>query len=62
MNDPDRCRACGKSTSTTEDRFSFGYAMHACEPCWRASGYRDATDPEARFDPDDAGERIEPDE
>jgi len=61
--DWDRCRSCGKDSETTDDRFSFGvYAMHACDPCWRASGYRDATDPDARLDPDDAGEQLEPED
>jgi len=44
------------------EQYSFGiYAGRYCEECWPKSGYRDATDPTARFDPADAGERIDAD-
>lgn len=46
-----------------EDRYSFGiYAGKYCDICWPKSGYRDATDPEAKFDPADAGEVLEPED
>lgn len=45
-----------------EERYSFGcYAGKYCDQCWRAAGYRDAIDHTARFDPADAGERIDDD-
>lgn len=45
-----------------EPRNSFGcYAGRYCDECWKHSGFRDATDPDAVFDPMDAGESLEPD-
>jgi hypothetical protein len=43
-----------------DTRTSFGiYAGRYCDDCWKNSGYRDATDPDAVFDPMDAGECLE---
>lgn len=45
-----------------DTRTSFGiYAGRYCDDCWKNSGYRDATDPDAIFDPMDAGERLDDD-
>ena len=46
------------------EQYSFGiYAGRYCnDTCWKGSGYRDATDPDARFDPMDAGEVMEPED
>ncbi len=53
--------AAGKPYRENEQRYSFGiYAGRYCDECWPKSGYRDATDPTARFDPLDAGEVLEP--
>jgi hypothetical protein len=59
-----QCAACGKYREYLEEYYSFGvYAGRYCDDrCWRASGYRDAVDPNARFDPADAGERLEQEE
>jgi hypothetical protein len=61
-----RCGTCGKEKPRydLEERYSFGvYAGRYCDDaCWARSGYRDATDPEARFDPADAGEAMEPED
>ena len=58
------CGAClevGK-VEMNEPRYSFGcYAGKYCDEHWKTSGYRDATDPDAEFDPDYAGERIDDD-
>jgi len=58
-----RCGACGKEKPRydLEERYSFGvYAGRYCnDTCWAESGYRDATDPDARFDAADAGEAME---
>lgn len=59
------CGACGKETSEYLPVYnSFGvYAGRYCnDTCWKRSGYRDATDPDAEFDPADAGEVMEPEE
>ena len=60
------CGTCGKEKPRydLEARYSFGvYAGRYCDDaCWARSGYRDATDPEARFDPADAGEAMEPED
>jgi len=62
----DRCGTCGKERprDDLDTRYSFGvYAGRYCDDaCWSRSGYRDATDPDARFDPADAGEAMEPEE
>jgi hypothetical protein len=43
-----------------DEQYSFGvYAGRYCEECWPKSGFRDATDPDAEFDPMDAGEVLE---
>jgi hypothetical protein len=43
------------------ERHSFGvYAGRYCDPCWKESGYRDVDDPDAEFDPADAGESMDP--
>ncbi len=42
------------------ERYSFScYAGRYCDECWPKSGYRDATDPTAEFDPTYAGERMD---
>lgn len=44
-------------------QYSFGiYAGKYCETCWPKSGYRDATDENAEFDPTYAGECLESDD
>ena len=56
-----RCLDQGR-VSFADERYSFGcYAGKWCDTCWPHSGYVDATDPTAEFDPDYAGERIEAD-
>jgi hypothetical protein len=56
-----KCKTCG-TLEGVEKRLSFGvYAGHYCDECWPASGYRDAADPRAEFDPTYAGERLEED-
>jgi len=60
-----RCVDRGKPEVETSgrERYSFGcYAGRYCDACWRTSGYRDADDPEAEFDPQDAGESLEPED
>jgi hypothetical protein len=69
LSERDVCRHCqeereaaGKPFRYAEERTSFGcYAGRYCDHCWPLSGFRDATDDEATFDPADAGERIEAD-
>jgi hypothetical protein len=53
----------GKNVDTEgSPRYSFGvYAGRYCDKHWQESGYRDVDDPDAVFDPADAGERLEPD-
>ena len=42
-----------------DERYSFGYyAGKYCDECWKESGYRDATDPDAEFSEMDAGESL----
>ncbi len=56
------CRRCLDAgvVRWASERYSFGcYAGKYCDQCWLKSGYRDATDPDAEFSPEDAGERIE---
>jgi hypothetical protein len=56
----DEAEAQGKPFAFAEVRSSFGiYAGRYCDQCWPKSGYRDATDPDAEFDPLDAGECLE---
>lgn len=51
-----------KEPKLCDVRYSFGfYAGKYCDACWKTSGYRDATDPEAKFSEMDAGERLEDD-
>lgn len=58
-----RCADQGVKDSEGSPRYSFGaYAGRYCDEHWKESGYRDATDPNAEFDPADAGERMEPDD
>jgi hypothetical protein len=61
---PIPCEGCGRvEAQNLGERQSFGcYAGVWCDPCWPTSGFRDATDPAARFDSADAGERLEPEE
>ena len=43
-----------------DEHYSFGiYAGRYCRECWLKSGFRDAPDSAARFDPADAGESLE---
>ena len=63
------CGTCRKEKSEHEmvERYSFGiYAGRYCfsedDRCWKSSPYRDATDPDAKFAPMDAGETLEPEE
>ena len=54
------CEAEDKPFRWADPQYSFGcYAGRYCEVCWPKSGYRDATDPTAEFDPMDAGECLE---
>lgn len=55
------CCKCGEPDAP--EQYSFGvYAGRYCEGrCWASSGFRDATDSTARFDPADAGESMDPD-
>lgn len=56
-------KAENKEPKWANQQYSFGiYAGRYCDECWLKSGYRDATDPNAKFDPADAGERLEPEE
>ena len=56
-----RCSSEGCLSDDVCERYSFGcYAGRYCDPHWRTSGYRDAVDASAEFDPYYAGERIEP--
>lgn len=58
-NDRWQCHHC-KSGREAQERSSFGaYAGKYCDACWANSGFRDARDPSAKFDRDDAGETIE---
>ena len=69
MNARDTCQHCREERESAglpyrwaDERHSFGiYAGRYCDKCWLASGYRDATDPTAEFDPYYAGERLEED-
>jgi len=55
--------AAGKPYRWADERYSFGvYAGRYCESCWSDSGYRDATDPEAKWSPADCGEVMEPED
>lgn len=46
-----------------DTRTSFGiYAGKYCDECWKHSGYRDATDPEAEWSSEDCGEVMYEDE
>jgi hypothetical protein len=59
------CGACGKETTDFLPEYhSFGvYAGRYCDDkCWANSGYRDATDSDAEFDPMYAGEVMEPED
>ena len=56
----DEREATGKPFAWADEQYSFGcYAGRYCPACWSQSGFRDATDPTARFDPMDAGESME---
>ena len=51
--------AAGRTFRYAEERYSFGcYAGKMCDSCWKQSGYRDATDPDAEFSELDAGESL----
>lgn len=63
MDARDVCRHCENEDTGhycfAEERHSFGcYAGKYCDACWKHSGYRDADDPHAKFDPMYAGERL----
>lgn len=58
------CRRCLDQgiVRCADEQYSLGvYAGKYCPKCWLKSGYVDATDPDAEFDPDYAGERMEAD-
>jgi hypothetical protein len=51
--------AAGSNFAWADERTSFGcYAGKYCDACWKESGFRDATDADAEFLPDDCGEVI----
>lgn len=70
LGERDTCQHCreereaeGKPYRWAEERTSFGcYAGRYCDECWPKSGYRDATDPDAEFSREDAGEVMYDDE
>lgn len=70
VGDRDVCHYCLEERTAnnefyreSEVRTSFGvYAGRMCDECWKNSGYRDATDDDAVFDPMDAGEVMWEDE
>ncbi len=70
VGDRDVCHHCldertakGEFYRENEIRQSFGvYAGRYCDECWYNSGYRDARDDNAVFDPMDAGEVMWEDE
>ena len=69
MNRTFTCGTCKKEKSEHDmvERYSFNcfagwYCYSDDDHCWKNSGYRDATDPDARFDPMDAGEVMEPED
>ena len=54
------CERKGAPYEYADERYSFGaYAGRYCDSCWLNSGFRDATDPDAHFDPMDAGEVLD---
>lgn len=56
----DEREAAGKPYRWADEQYSMGcYAGRYCETCWPKSGYRDAIDPDVRFNPADAGESLE---
>lgn len=56
------CERAQRAYEYADARYSFGaYAGRYCDSCWLNSGFRDATDPDARFDELDAGERLDDD-
>ena len=70
MSERDVCHHCmekreadGKPFRWADERLSFGvYAGRYCDDCWKVSGYRDATDPDAEWSPLVCGEVMEADE
>ena len=70
MSHRDTCHHCseeresqGKPFRFGDEQYSFGiYAGRYCEECWKKSGYRDATDPNAEWSPLDCGEVMEPED
>ncbi len=58
-----RCGVCHKTNAEkegVEEFYSFGaYAGKYHEKCWPKSGFRDAIDPNAKFDSADAGESMD---
>jgi hypothetical protein len=55
----EQCAAENKPFQWADEQYSFGYyAGRYCESCWKKSGYRDATDPDAEFDESYAGESL----
>lgn len=58
----DEREAADKPVRWANEQYSFGvYAGRYCSECWPKSGYRDAVDDSATFDPADAGERMDAD-
>lgn len=56
----EQCAADGVPYRESEERNSFGcYAGRYCDECWPNSGFHDACDPNAVFDPCDCGESME---
>jgi len=54
---PDTCQGVQEGA---QERYSFGiYAGRYCSTCWPLAGYRDDSE---GFDPDYAGETLEPDD
>lgn len=59
----DVCKAEGKPYQWADEQYSFGhYAGRYCAACWPKSGYRDACDDSAEFDPSYAGESLDGDD
>lgn len=59
----DQCEAANEPYRCADIRTSFGcYAGRYCDKCWKNSGYRDATDPNAEWSPEDCGEVMYEDE
>lgn len=70
FDERDCCHHCREEAEANNTPFAFAdlrtsfgcYAGRYCDKCWPNSGYRDATDPNAEFDPAYAGEAMYEDE